>query len=37
LANKILNDLSLVESIQSPKIKRWETVSGMIDNSVISV
>lgn len=37
LANKILNDLSLVESILSPKIKRWETVSGMIDNSVISV
>lgn len=37
LANKILNDLSSVENVQVPKVKRWETVSNMIDNSVVSV
>lgn len=37
LANKILSDLSAVESVQIPKVKRWEMVSSMIDNSVVSV
>ena len=37
LANKILSDLASVENLQSPKVKRWETVSSMIDNSVVPV
>ena len=37
LAKKILSDLSTVENIQIPKVKRWETVSNMIDNPVVSV
>lgn len=35
LANKILRDMSAVENIQIPKVKRWEIVSSMIDNSVV--
>lgn len=37
LAKKILSDLSSVKSVQMPKIKRWESVSNMIDNSAVSV
>lgn len=37
LAKKILSDLSAVEAVQLPKIKRWETVSNMIDNYVVAV
>lgn len=37
LANKILKDLSTVEHVQTTKVKRWEMVSSMIDNSVGSV
>lgn len=37
LANKILTDLSVVKTLQIPKINRWETVSSMIDNCVVSV
>ena len=37
LAKKILSDLSSVENVLTPKVKRWETVSNMIDNSAVSV
>ena len=37
LAKKILSDLSAVKTLQIPKINRWETVSSMIDNCVVSV
>jgi DNA (cytosine-5)-methyltransferase 1 len=37
LASKILKDLSALESIQKPKVKKWETVSNMIDSSAITV
>jgi DNA (cytosine-5)-methyltransferase 1 len=37
LADKILRDLSALESIQKPKVKKWEIVSNMIDDSAISV
>jgi DNA (cytosine-5)-methyltransferase 1 len=37
LAKKILTDLSVVKTLQIPKINRWETVSSMIDNCVVSV
>ncbi len=37
LANKILNDLSSVENVLTPKVQSWEKVSSMIDNSAISV
>ena len=35
LAKKILSDLSAIENIQTPKINRWETVSSMVDNSIV--
>lgn len=38
LANKILNDLSTVQSVQVPKVKRWEMVSSLINNnSIVSI
>ncbi len=37
LAKKILNDLSAVANIQTPKVKRWESVSNLIDDAVVSV
>ncbi|MBP6386153.1 MAG: DNA cytosine methyltransferase [Pseudarcicella sp.] len=37
LANKILNDLSAIKSLQTTKVKRWDMVSTMIDNSAVSV
>jgi DNA (cytosine-5)-methyltransferase 1 len=37
LAKKILSDLSAVETKRIPKVKRWETVSNMIDNYVVAV
>ena len=36
LAKKILADLSAVETPQTLKIKRWKTVSNMIDNAAVS-
>lgn len=35
LAKKIIADLSAVETVQIPKIKRWETVSNMIEHSAV--
>ena len=35
LAKKIIADLSAVETVQVPKIKRWETVSNMIEYSAV--
>lgn len=37
LAKKILNDLSVFENIETPKVKRWGMVSSMIENSLVSV
>lgn len=37
LAKKILSDLSAVESVQIPKVKRWETVSSMIGNTAVPI
>ena len=34
LAKKIIADLSAVETVQIPTIKRWETGSNMIEHSV---
>jgi site-specific DNA-cytosine methylase len=36
LAKKILSDLANKKTKKLPKIKRWETVSNMIDSSAIS-
>ncbi len=35
LAKKILEDLSVIKSIKTTKVRRWETVSDMIDNPSI--
>lgn len=37
LAEKILNDLSVLENIETPKIQRWGMVSSMIENAPVSV
>lgn len=37
LAKKILSDLSTVKVSQIQKVKRWESVSNMIDNNVVAV
>lgn len=37
LAKKILNDLSTINNVQIPIIKKWERVSNMIDNSNLTV
>jgi DNA (cytosine-5)-methyltransferase 1 len=37
LANKILGDISSVKIVHPHIVKRWETVSSMIDNSVVSI
>jgi DNA (cytosine-5)-methyltransferase 1 len=37
LAKKIMSDLSSIETVQIPKVQRWEMVSNMIVNSAVSV
>ena len=37
LAKKILSDLSTVKVSQIQKVKRWESVSNMIDNNVVAI
>lgn len=36
LAKKIMSDLSAVETVKSQKVKRWETVSSIIEHSAIN-